>query len=92
MTTIKVQERGVITLPKKIRDEVGIDRDTLIDIETRDGSVIMRPVSRLHPDLLADLKSALEDLRMGNVSPPFRSGAELETYMAAKRKRNRSRR
>ena len=85
--TIKVQERGVITLPKHIRELSGLSEGTLIDITQEGETVVLRPVARLHPELLADVTSALEDLRTGNVSPAFRSGAELEAYMQKHRAR-----
>lgn len=61
-----MQARGVVTLPKKIRAEAGLDIGSLVDVEVRDGEVTMRAVSRLDPDLAADLKSALNDLKTGN--------------------------
>ena len=89
-TTIKVQERGVITLPKRIRERAGLSTGVMIDLEERDGAIVMRPVSRLDPDLLADVESALDDLRMGRASPIFSSIAELNKYMSARHKGKRA--
>ncbi|MBM3260889.1 AbrB/MazE/SpoVT family DNA-binding domain-containing protein [Candidatus Kaiserbacteria bacterium] len=65
-TTIKVQERGVITLPKRLRDKVGITPGAMFDVEEHGGTIVMKPVSHIAPEILQDLKSALEDLRAGN--------------------------
>ncbi len=89
-TTIKVQERGVITLPKRIRERAGLSTGVMIDLEERDGAIVMRPVSRLDPDLLADVESALDDLRMGRASPIFSSIAEFKKYMSARHKGKRA--
>jgi len=84
-TTIKVQDRGVITLPKRMRERAGFSAGAMVDIEERDGEIVMRPVSTLGPELLADLKSALEDLRTGRASPAFESIGDFKKYMAARR-------
>jgi len=86
---IKVQERGVITLPKRIRERAGLSPGAIVDIEERDGAVVMRPVSKLDPELLRDLKSALEDLRTGRASPIFHSVADFKKYMSTRRKGKR---
>ena len=86
-TTIKVQGRGVITLPKKIRQQVGFSDGMLIDVFAREGEVVMRPVTRLDDEIMADLKSALENLRTGKASPAFSSVKEFKEYMRTKRKK-----
>ncbi len=84
---IKVQERGVITLPKRIRERTGFSAGTMISVEERGGEVVMRPVSTLDPELLADVKSALDDLWNGRASPIFDSVAGFKKYMSVRRKK-----
>lgn len=85
-TTIKIQARGVLTLPKKIREKAGLDAGSLVDVEVSDGQVTMRAVSRLDPELLADVRQSLADLKAGRVSPAFSSIEEFKTYMKNKRR------
>ena len=86
-TTIKVQGRGVITLPKKIRQQVGFSDGTLVDVIAREGEIVMRPVTRLDGEIMADLQSALEDVHTGKTSPAFSSVKAFKEYMRMKRKK-----
>ena len=83
--TVKMQARGVLTLPKKMRDKIGLSDGVLVDIDARDGEIVVRPASRLDPAVLADVHASLEDLRAGRVSPLFSSVKEFKEYMKAKR-------
>lgn len=85
-----MQARGVLTLPKKVRDAAGITKESFIEIESRDGEIIMRPQSKLDPELARAVREALEDLRTGNVSPAFSSGEEFEAYMKQERTKKRT--
>lgn len=66
ITTVKMQARGVLTLPKKVREAAGLDEQSILDIETRDGSIVMRPRPMMDPGLIADIKASLRDLKEGN--------------------------
>lgn len=83
MTTIKVQERGVITLPKKIREKTGFSAGAIVDIEEKGGAIIMRPVSRLDPELQEGLRAALHDLKTGNYIT-FSTVEEFQKHRKAK--------
>ena len=41
---VNVMEKGLVTLPKKIRDALHIVPGDAVDIEVRDGEVVIRPV------------------------------------------------
>jgi AbrB family looped-hinge helix DNA binding protein len=41
---VSVMEKGLVTLPKKIRDELHIAPGDAVDVEVRDGEVVLRPV------------------------------------------------
>ncbi len=85
-TTIKMQSRGVLTVPKKVRNHFGWDAGDIVDMEVTDEGVLIKPVSRLSPELQEDLQAALNDLAVGNTHGPFSSGKEFAKYMAKKRK------
>ena len=42
-TLVRVQSKGLITLPKKIRDEVGFQENSHLKITTENGRVILEP-------------------------------------------------
>ncbi len=46
-TIIKVQNKGLITLPKNIRQELGILEQGYVRVFTKKGKVIIEPVSIL---------------------------------------------
>lgn len=41
---VNVMEKGLVTLPKKIRDKLNIAPGDTVDVEVRDGEVVLRPV------------------------------------------------
>ncbi len=82
-TTIKIQARGVLTLPKKIREKAGLSAGSIVDIEAESGKVTMRPVSRLDPDLQEDLRKSLHDFKTGNYIE-FSSADEFHRKRKAK--------
>jgi len=41
---VNVMEKGLVTLPKKIRDLLHIAPGDAVDVEVRDGEVVLRPV------------------------------------------------
>ena len=66
IATVRMQARGVLTLPKKIRTRMGIDAGDIVELAERDGKIFFAPVSRIDAQLREDVRKALEDLRAGN--------------------------
>lgn len=87
--TIKMQARGVLTLPKKIRTRMGIDTGDIVELAERDGKIFIEPMSHIDAELRKDVRQALEDLRTGRASPAFSSVREFKAYMKAKSTRLR---
>jgi AbrB family looped-hinge helix DNA binding protein len=44
MVTVKMSEKGQITVPASIRRKIGFTPERRVSIETRDNEVILRPV------------------------------------------------
>ena len=65
-TTVKMQSRGVLTMPKKVRNHFGWGDGDVIDLEVTDKGVLIKPIPRLDPELQKDLHSALQDFQTGN--------------------------
>ena len=51
-----VTSKGQITLPKPIRDQLGLTEGTRLDFDIVDGAIRARPVSRTALDLLGVLR------------------------------------
>ena len=68
MSTIKVQERGVITLPKKVRVRLNIKSGTILNIkEAPEGIIISRQNPQTERDeVMEDVRQSLEDFKSGN--------------------------
>jgi AbrB family looped-hinge helix DNA binding protein len=47
METIIVKERGQITLPKKMREKLGIKPKTILTAAVRDGSLVITPAKAI---------------------------------------------
>lgn len=43
MTTVKVGQRGTIVIPADIRDRLGMAEGSLVLVEERNGSLVIRP-------------------------------------------------
>jgi AbrB family looped-hinge helix DNA binding protein len=48
-----VTSKGQITLPKPVRDALGLSKSTVVVFEVRDGEAVMRPLGRGFLDLFA---------------------------------------
>ncbi len=66
MNTIKLQQRGLLTLPKKLRDALSLEEGQVLRIEHVDGKIILEPQqSAFDRQLAADLKQGIEDIKNG---------------------------
>lgn len=41
---VRVHKKGIVVLPKGIRDEVGVEEGSLLQVEVRDGSIVLKPL------------------------------------------------
>lgn len=44
MSIVKVRKRGIIAIPKEIRERAGIKEGMLLLIEAREGELVLRPL------------------------------------------------
>jgi AbrB family looped-hinge helix DNA binding protein len=66
MNTIKMQQRGLLTLPKKLRDSLGLEEGQILHVKSEEGKIILEPqMSTLDQQLAADIKQGLEDIKSG---------------------------
>ncbi|PIR85949.1 hypothetical protein COU14_01555 [Candidatus Kaiserbacteria bacterium CG10_big_fil_rev_8_21_14_0_10_44_10] len=65
MNTVTLKQRGVITLPKKIRDSLGLFEGQTFRVEQKDDKIILEPAASFDARLLADIKESLEDVKQG---------------------------
>ena len=44
MKVVRVHRKGIVVLPKSIREEVGIEEGMLLEISAKDKKVILKPI------------------------------------------------
>lgn len=83
MNTIKLQQRGLLTLPKKIRDSLGISEGQVLQINEEGGKIILTPqvTNSLSAELANDIRQGLEDIKKGNFIE-FKTVAEMHDKMS----------
>ncbi|MFT5850040.1 MAG: AbrB family looped-hinge helix DNA binding protein [Patiriisocius sp.] len=85
MQTIKLQQRGILTLPKKLRDALDLFEGQSLNVQEENGKIVIEPEKSFDAQLASDLKQGLEDIKNGNFIE-FSSSEELhkklKTYNA----------
>ena len=57
---VKVREKGQVTLPKEVRDEIGLTPGESLTVFVIDGEIRMRPVKGLADRLFGSMKQYLD--------------------------------
>ncbi len=65
MNTIKLQQRGILTLPKKLRDTLGLEEGQVMRVQTQNGQIILEPQLTIDEKLARDIKQGLADIKAG---------------------------
>jgi len=66
MNTIKLQQRGLLTLPKKLRDALSLKEGQVLRIQHAGGKIILEPQnSTIDSDLAQAITQGLEDIKSG---------------------------
>ena len=66
MQTIRLQQRGVLTLPKKIRDAFDLSEGQVFHVSQKDNQIILEPQqTAFDRQLAADIKQGIEDMKNG---------------------------
>ena len=59
MEVSRITARGQTTIPKRVRDAVGLDANDVISFEVKDDHLIVRRVTRAQDDYLQGLSATL---------------------------------
>lgn len=65
MNTIKLQQRGILTLPKKFRDTLGLEEGQVMRVQEKNGQIILEPQLTIDKQLARDIKQGLADIKAG---------------------------
>ncbi len=69
MNTIKLQNRGTLTLPKKIREVLGLADGSILQVSSDKNRIILEKITTVSSDdseLLGDIKQSLADIKKGD--------------------------
>ena len=83
MPLAKVKQKGQVTIPAKIRGELGLDEGDYVEVSREGSRIVLTPKETVdrHPAIDAALAEALEDERTGRMTPAFDSMKELEAWL-----------
>jgi AbrB family looped-hinge helix DNA binding protein len=83
MPLVKVQDKGQVTLPSKLRQQVGIAVGDYVKVEKDGSRIVLIPqvVSERHPKIDRAIAEGLADVRAGRLSPKFASTKEYRAWL-----------
>ena len=77
MPAVKIGTSRQVVIPKKIHDAIGLTPGDYLEVELRDGKVVLTPKSLVDKQINEHLAEGLEDLKRGRVHGPFRSAKDV---------------
>lgn len=80
MTLTKLSTKGQVVLPKDVRESLGLSSGAELEVEVRDGLVILRPIRRTSvDDLLGMLPWSGEPKSLEDMEDAIAQGARENT-------------
>jgi AbrB family looped-hinge helix DNA binding protein len=82
MPLAKVKQKGQVTIPAKLRGELGLAEGDYVDISREGSRIVLTPKETVdrHPVIDAALAEAFADEQAGRVSPEFKTIDEFQTW------------
>lgn len=77
-TILKIQSRGTITLPKKMRQILNLKEGDFLSANLKDNKVVIEPTKVIDEDLQKDVLKSLQDIKNGNFIS-FSSSKEMRS-------------
>ena len=47
LSRVRVKHKGQVTIPQEMRNKLGIEEGSILDITTQDGTILLKPLPRL---------------------------------------------
>ena len=77
MTSVRVSDKGQVTLPAQVRRQLGIKSKSRLEVEVRDDSVILKPQGSV-----MDAYGALHEYAKGDAADWEKVRSEMERSVA----------
>ena len=89
MTLSKITRNHQVSIPKAIRDRLSLHEGDYVEIEERDGEIVMIPKKLIDadqawfwtPEWQAGEREVEEDLRAGRTTGPFKTVEEMKKHL-----------
>ena len=87
MSAVKISVSRQIAIPKKIHEKLGLAPGDYLDVEVKEGKVILTPKTLVDKRLEKRLAEGLRDIQEGRVTGPFRTAKEALKALRRAKKR-----
>jgi AbrB family looped-hinge helix DNA binding protein len=81
MSTIKLQQRGIFTLPKKIRESLNISDGDVFTVTQKNNQIILERAVSGDAELLREIQESLREIKTGKYIE-FGSISEMKKKLA----------
>ncbi len=83
MPLARVKQKGQVTIPANIREELGLHEGDYVEVTTEGSRVVLTPqeIAPRHPAIDAALAEGLADIQAGRVSPAFKDMKAFEAWL-----------
>ncbi len=83
---IQVQDKGVITIPKQLRDIWNLSKGDFLNITFgKDREAVVEPLEVVDKSILLASQKALQELRNGKTAGPFKNMDDFEKSLGIKK-------
>lgn len=83
MPLAKIKQKGQVTIPATIREEVGLHEGDYVEVKREGSRIVLTPqeIAPRHPEIDAALAEGLADIRAGRLSPSFKDMKAFEAWL-----------
>lgn len=89
MPAVKVGARRKVAIPKKIYEALHLRAGDYLEIEFRDGTLVLTPKTMIDKQVEERLSEAFDDMKEGRVHGPFRSAKQMVHSLRRRSKKER---
>lgn len=91
MALVKITRNFQVSIPKQVREALGLNEGDFIEVQEHDGAIIMVPKKLIDadqawfwsPEWQEGEREAEQDIRDGRVSGPFRTVRDLKKHLGS---------
>ena len=89
MTAVKIGVSRQVVIPKKLHEQLGLAPGDYLDVELKEGKVVMTPKTLVDREIQKRLEEGLKDIRQGRVLGPFDNSKDAMKALRAQVKARR---